>query len=134
MTMTMIMMMTMVMMVMMMMTMMTMVTMMMNVMLTRTCAGTAPPGGNSFSPPATRPSFLATRVEKIFDLFFSFFFATVYKIDKTTFVLTCRHTRLEKVPDLLTINLPTRLRIFSPRGALALEFGEAIFDKKIEAQ
>ena len=46
------------------MTMVTMVTMMMNVMLTRTCAGTAPRGGNSFSPPATRPSFLATRVEK----------------------------------------------------------------------
>ena len=62
MTMTMIMMMTMVMMVTM--TMMTMVTMMMNVMLRRTCVGTAPPGGNSFSPPATRPSFLATRVEK----------------------------------------------------------------------
>ena len=45
-------------------TIMTMVTMIMNVLLTRTCAGTAPPGGNSFSPPATRPSFLATRVEK----------------------------------------------------------------------
>ena len=46
------------------MTMMTMITMMTMVMLTRTCAGTAPRGGNSFSPPATRPSFLATRVEK----------------------------------------------------------------------
>ena len=44
-----------------------------DVMMTRTCAGTAPRGGNSFSPPATRPSFLATRVET-FDLFFSFLF------------------------------------------------------------